>query len=203
MAYEDFHKDVCCWNNYKTDYNKYMENIMDDLISIQDNLRDKNNLNDTALANLVHDFNITNIIANSDPDCMTEDDLNFCRDYYVPWPLEKLCCVDLLTKCISGSLPGPFHLLSFRSVLFLAGLGCTTILTCKIKFSQCVFLCSMLQKQQSWFDLHLTFTLTSGFHYSRDTSSVNLPYIVLDLRATNQALWQSNCNQCSQGESGQ
>ena len=79
MAYEDYYKDVCCWDNYKTDYNKHMVKIIDELISIQDNLENTNNWNDTALANLVHDSNTTNLNANSDTDCMTEDDLNFCR----------------------------------------------------------------------------------------------------------------------------
>ena len=78
VAYENFCKDVYCWENYNVDYTEYMQDVIDKLILINDMDR-VNNHSDTALVDLVYDTNNTNTITNPDPDCMTEDDLDFCR----------------------------------------------------------------------------------------------------------------------------
>ena len=78
-AYQNFYKDVYCWENYNMGYTEYMQDIIDRLILIDDMAKPKNH-SDTALADLVYDTNNTNTITNLDPHCMTEDDLDFCKD---------------------------------------------------------------------------------------------------------------------------
>ena len=47
---------------------------------LQDHLDRVSNYSDTALVDFVFDTNNTNILTNPGPDCITEDELDFCRD---------------------------------------------------------------------------------------------------------------------------
>ena len=63
-------------------YNDYMQDITDKLVLIQDDLNRTHNYSDTALEYLLHDTNNTNAHTNTDPDCITEDDLDFGREKF-------------------------------------------------------------------------------------------------------------------------
>ena len=82
MVLEDFYKDFYCWEHYNEYYTDDMRSIIGKLYIIQDDLYKISNCSDTALVDFVYDSNNTNSHANCSPDCITEDDLDFCRENF-------------------------------------------------------------------------------------------------------------------------
>ena len=82
LVHEDFYKDLYCWEHYNENYSDHMQGIMDELYMIQDKVDEISNCSDTALVDFVYDTNNTKTLANSGPDCIMEDDLDFCRETF-------------------------------------------------------------------------------------------------------------------------
>ena len=71
-----------------------MKGIIDKLCMIQDDLEKMSNCSDTAMVDLVYHTDNTNTVANHDPDCTTQDDLDlnkviFADDILSDFNLEK------------------------------------------------------------------------------------------------------------------